>query len=164
MRHDVTPERLYERRWALLVLERVLASLRTEWEAAGKSAEFEGLKDSLLGQTTEGGYGRSRDRMTGSRGSGSSPGEVEGNRASVSLRKPMTATPYSALMIVRNSDCCSDAVSPTDASTLGRTGYPHGATLRRQAVSDQGRNSRCAPCARPADHATNTSITATANE
>lgn len=52
----VTPETLYERRWALLLLERVLASLRTEWAAAGKAAEFEALKDSLLGEAKEGGY------------------------------------------------------------------------------------------------------------
>lgn len=52
----VTPETLYERRWALLLLERVLASLRAEWAVAGKAAEFEALKDSLLGETKEGGY------------------------------------------------------------------------------------------------------------
>ena len=68
---DMTPERLYERRWALLVLERVLASLRTEWETAGKSAEFEGLKDSLLGQTTEGGYASLAERL------GTTPGAVK---------------------------------------------------------------------------------------
>lgn len=67
----VTPETLYERRWALLVLERVLASLRTEWEAAGKVAEFDGLKDSLLGQTTEGGYAALAERL------GTTPGAIK---------------------------------------------------------------------------------------
>jgi RNA polymerase sigma-70 factor (ECF subfamily) len=67
----VTPETLYERRWALLVLERVLASLRTDWEAAGKAAEFDGLKDSLLGQTTEGGYASLAERL------GTTPGAVK---------------------------------------------------------------------------------------
>ena len=59
----VTPETLYERRWAMLLLERVLASIRTEWAAAGKAAEFEGLKDSLLGETKEGGYAALAERL-----------------------------------------------------------------------------------------------------
>jgi RNA polymerase sigma-70 factor (ECF subfamily) len=67
----VTPETLYERRWALLVLERVLATLRTDWEAAGKTAEFDGLKDSLLGQTTEGGYAALAERL------GTTPGAIK---------------------------------------------------------------------------------------
>jgi RNA polymerase sigma-70 factor (ECF subfamily) len=41
----VTPETLYERRWAMLLLERVLASIRTEWAAAGKAAEIDRLSD-----------------------------------------------------------------------------------------------------------------------
>src|SRR5688572_5614373 len=51
-----TPESLYERRWALTVMERVLASLRSEWEASGRAAEFDDLKACLLGETPEGGY------------------------------------------------------------------------------------------------------------
>ena len=51
-----TPESLYERRWALTVMERVLASLRSEWEASGRAAEFDDLKACLLGEPPEGGY------------------------------------------------------------------------------------------------------------
>src|SRR5688572_24413716 len=51
-----TPESLYERRWALTVMERVLGSLRSEWEASGRVAEFDDLKACLLGEPPEGGY------------------------------------------------------------------------------------------------------------
>ncbi len=42
-----TPETLYERRWALTVLENVFATLRAEMEAAGKIELFTALKDLL---------------------------------------------------------------------------------------------------------------------
>jgi RNA polymerase sigma factor (sigma-70 family) len=48
--HDVTPERIFERRWALTVLERSLASLAAEFERSGKSAMFEALKVYLVGE------------------------------------------------------------------------------------------------------------------
>jgi RNA polymerase sigma-70 factor (ECF subfamily) len=51
-----TPETLYERRWALTVIERVLARLREEWEANARGAEFDELKACLLGQGPAGGY------------------------------------------------------------------------------------------------------------
>ena len=53
---SVTPEILYERRWALTVIERVLAHLRQEWEVSGRGAEFDELKACLLGETPDGGY------------------------------------------------------------------------------------------------------------
>ena len=37
---QATPESLYERRWALLVLENVMLKLRTEFVEAGKTADF----------------------------------------------------------------------------------------------------------------------------
>lgn len=42
-----TPETLYERRWALTVLENVFVSLRAELAAAGKGEMFDVLKDLL---------------------------------------------------------------------------------------------------------------------
>jgi RNA polymerase sigma-70 factor (ECF subfamily) len=51
-----TPERLYQRRWALTVIDRVLASLRSRWAAEGRGAEFDALKSSLMGETPAGGY------------------------------------------------------------------------------------------------------------
>jgi RNA polymerase sigma-70 factor (ECF subfamily) len=47
--HNETPERIFERRWALALLERVLARLRGEFEAVGQAARFERLKGFLLG-------------------------------------------------------------------------------------------------------------------
>jgi RNA polymerase sigma-70 factor (ECF subfamily) len=47
--HGETPERLFERRWALALLERVLARLRGEYEAAGRALLFECLKSRLTG-------------------------------------------------------------------------------------------------------------------
>jgi len=51
-----TPQTLFERQWALTVIERALAELRKEWESASKAAEFEALKSCLLGDTPAGGY------------------------------------------------------------------------------------------------------------
>ncbi len=45
--HELTAERLYDRRWALTLLERVLDGLRAEYHAAGKAALFDELKRHL---------------------------------------------------------------------------------------------------------------------
>lgn len=47
--HHLTPERLYERCWALKLLERVLAKLREEYKVAGKEALFAELLAQLDG-------------------------------------------------------------------------------------------------------------------
>jgi RNA polymerase sigma factor (sigma-70 family) len=47
--HDVTPEKLFERRWALVLLQNVCARLRQEHEQAGKLKLFEHLKPFLAG-------------------------------------------------------------------------------------------------------------------
>jgi RNA polymerase sigma-70 factor (ECF subfamily) len=46
---DLTPERMYEKQWALSVLEQVLARLQAELVAEGKSTLFEALKGTLTG-------------------------------------------------------------------------------------------------------------------
>ncbi len=51
-----TPETLYERRWALTVVERVIAAVQAKWQRAGRAAEFDVLKASLLGEGPPGGY------------------------------------------------------------------------------------------------------------
>jgi RNA polymerase sigma-70 factor (ECF subfamily) len=45
--HDLTPERLFEQRWAHLVLERVVARLQAELAAAGHAERFDRLKPFL---------------------------------------------------------------------------------------------------------------------
>lgn len=44
-----TPERLFERRWALALLERTLARVEGEYQNVGKHALFEALKPGLTG-------------------------------------------------------------------------------------------------------------------
>ncbi len=41
---EVAPDRIFERRWAMTILERTLTTLRTEYEEAGKGAIFNHLK------------------------------------------------------------------------------------------------------------------------
>jgi RNA polymerase sigma-70 factor (ECF subfamily) len=65
---SATPETLYERRWALTLIERVLAQLRREWEAHGRAQEFDELKASLLGGAPAGGYAAVADRLGSSEG------------------------------------------------------------------------------------------------
>lgn len=45
----MSADRVYERRWALTVLEQALARLRTEHEESGKGVLFDTLKDCLTG-------------------------------------------------------------------------------------------------------------------
>jgi len=49
--HDETPERIFERRWALSLLDRVLERLRNEFMQHGRTEHFERLKVFLLGQS-----------------------------------------------------------------------------------------------------------------
>jgi RNA polymerase sigma factor (sigma-70 family) len=63
-----TPETLYERRWALTVIERVIARLRAVSEAAGRGAEFRVIKASLLGEGPPGGYAAAAERLGMSEG------------------------------------------------------------------------------------------------
>jgi RNA polymerase sigma-70 factor (ECF subfamily) len=48
----LTPEKLFERRWAAALLDQVMARLEAECRANGKIDVFESLKDSLWGQRT----------------------------------------------------------------------------------------------------------------
>jgi len=49
--HDETPERIFERRWALSVLDRVVEKLREEFVRHGRPEHFERLKVFLLGHS-----------------------------------------------------------------------------------------------------------------
>ena len=64
--HDLTPERLFERQWALTLLDQVLAALRDEYHSEGKGALFEELKAALIGQA--GGYADMAARLKQSAG------------------------------------------------------------------------------------------------
>jgi RNA polymerase sigma factor (sigma-70 family) len=49
--HDETPERIFERRWALSVLDRVVEKLRNEFVQHGRPEHFARLKVFLLGRS-----------------------------------------------------------------------------------------------------------------
>ncbi len=51
-----TAEDIFDRRWALTLLERAFARVRGEFETAGKLAQFEGLKTFLEGDVSHGDY------------------------------------------------------------------------------------------------------------
>ena len=53
---ELTPELLYDRRWARAVLERVFANLRDEFRRSGKEERFERLKPHLLNEPEAGDY------------------------------------------------------------------------------------------------------------
>jgi RNA polymerase sigma factor (sigma-70 family) len=67
----VTPETLFERRWALTVIDRILDDLRARWTADGRTAEFDALKACLMGDAPPGGYEAVATRL------GSTPGAVK---------------------------------------------------------------------------------------
>jgi RNA polymerase sigma factor (sigma-70 family) len=48
--HNLTAERLFERQWALALLDNVLEALAAEMTRAGKSRQFEALRPALLGE------------------------------------------------------------------------------------------------------------------
>jgi RNA polymerase sigma-70 factor (ECF subfamily) len=50
--HDDTPERSFEKRWALTLLEEVVNRLRNEYEQDGKAALFAALHPCLVGERT----------------------------------------------------------------------------------------------------------------
>lgn len=50
---EISPDRLYDRRWALTLLEQTMARLRAEFEHAGKIGEFERLKSFLTADKRE---------------------------------------------------------------------------------------------------------------
>jgi RNA polymerase sigma factor (sigma-70 family) len=64
--HDLTPERHFERQWALTLLDQVLAALRDEFHGQGKGPLFEELKAVLIGQA--GGYASIAERLGQSEG------------------------------------------------------------------------------------------------
>jgi RNA polymerase sigma-70 factor (ECF subfamily) len=47
--HQLTAERLFEKQWALTLLDRVLERLEAEMKQAGKAKQFTALRPALLG-------------------------------------------------------------------------------------------------------------------
>ena len=55
-RDETDPEKIFERRWALTLLEKVLRQLRQEYTTDNKTALFEQIKDCLTGEKTSAPY------------------------------------------------------------------------------------------------------------
>ena len=51
--HEQSPEAIFEKRWALAMLDRVLNRLRTEYELAARGTLFESLAEHLSGTTAD---------------------------------------------------------------------------------------------------------------
>jgi RNA polymerase sigma factor (sigma-70 family) len=61
--HELTPEKLYERRWVLTLLDQVLERLRIELIEASKGEHFEHLKGALTGEATAADYERAAEAL-----------------------------------------------------------------------------------------------------
>jgi RNA polymerase sigma factor (sigma-70 family) len=55
-RTDETPERVFDRQWALILLDTVLQQLQTEMTRAGRDGHFAQLKEFLTGENVSPGY------------------------------------------------------------------------------------------------------------
>ena len=64
----MTPEMLYERRWALTVIDQILAGLRAEWRQQDREHVFDALRECLLGMPPPGGYAGIAARLQMSEG------------------------------------------------------------------------------------------------
>ena len=66
--HELTPEKLFERRWVLTLLDQVLAQLRNESVRNGKQDQFNCLKDFLTGNKDETSYREAAETLGVSEG------------------------------------------------------------------------------------------------
>jgi RNA polymerase sigma factor (sigma-70 family) len=64
----MTPDRLFDRRWALAVLDHVLARLRQEYLDSGKTALYESVKDCLIPATSALSYTQIASRLGATEG------------------------------------------------------------------------------------------------
>ena len=62
--HDFTAERLFEKQWALALLERVLSRLRDEYVNAGKREQFETLQPFLSTDRDSANYSEAASRLS----------------------------------------------------------------------------------------------------
>jgi RNA polymerase sigma factor (sigma-70 family) len=60
---DMSADKIYERRWALTLLDKVLNNLRAEYAASGKEETFETLKEYLSAGRTSVSYARAAEKL-----------------------------------------------------------------------------------------------------
>jgi DNA-directed RNA polymerase specialized sigma24 family protein len=61
--HELTAEKLYERRWVLTLLDQVLENLQIELAKAGKAEQFDQFKGALTGEATADDYERAAESL-----------------------------------------------------------------------------------------------------
>jgi RNA polymerase sigma-70 factor (ECF subfamily) len=61
--HHLTPEALFERRWAMTLLDEAMAGVREDYRAEGKEQLFNELKTMLSGERTEARYAEIAPRL-----------------------------------------------------------------------------------------------------
>lgn len=66
--HELTPERAFDRRWALTLLETVMERLQKEMADAGKLEVFDGLKPHLLAPADGAAYAELAERLDSTEG------------------------------------------------------------------------------------------------
>lgn len=59
--HELTPEKVYERRWVMTLLDNVLETLRLELTESGRQTYFEQFKNALTGDMAAGDYDRASE-------------------------------------------------------------------------------------------------------
>jgi RNA polymerase sigma-70 factor (ECF subfamily) len=64
---ELSPDKLFDRRWAMTVLDQALTALKRELEEAGKGSHFEQLKPFLTEEPAEGHYAAIGERLGASR-------------------------------------------------------------------------------------------------
>jgi RNA polymerase sigma-70 factor (ECF subfamily) len=64
----LTPDKLYERRWALALLQQVMSQLKAEYSRENKADVFDALKGTLTGEGASGGYAQIAERLATTEG------------------------------------------------------------------------------------------------
>ena len=88
----VTPETLYERRWALTVIDGVMAGIREEWKAEGRARDFDELKAAILGDAPPGGFAAVAGRLGSTEGAVKVAAHRLRRRFQARLREHIAAT------------------------------------------------------------------------
>jgi RNA polymerase sigma factor (sigma-70 family) len=88
----LTPERIFDRSWALTLLTRVLDRLGREYDEAGKAATFEALRDLLTGDPNETSYAAVASRLSTSEGAARVAAHRLRRRYGELLRQEIAAT------------------------------------------------------------------------
>jgi RNA polymerase sigma factor (sigma-70 family) len=88
----MTPETLYERRWAMTVIDQVLADLRAQWRQQNREHLFDELRECLLGMPPAGGYAEAAARLRMSEGAVKTAVHRLRRRFQVELRRLVSET------------------------------------------------------------------------